>query len=154
MEQKTRKKRKVGRLIFLTLLLIFLIIQFIPVDRTTPDYDQSGDFLVMHDVPEDVTNTLKLACYDCHSYETQYPWYSYIAPVSWWLQDHIDQARDDLNFSLWSNFNAVEMSELYEEIAREVEKENMPLKSYTRVHSDARLTEEQRGRLILYMSAQ
>lgn len=149
-----KRKNRIGRLALLAVLLAFILIQFVPVDRDVPETDPNNDFLAMHnDVPDDVVDILKNACYDCHSYKTRHPWYSYVAPVSWWLGNHIEHAREYLNLSIWGTYSASDHQEMYEEMAEEVEKGSMPLKSYTRIHKEAKLTEEERGRFVLYMHA-
>jgi hypothetical protein len=149
-----KRKKKIGRLILLTAVLAAILIQFVPVDRDVPETDPNNDFLVMHDdIPEDVAEIMKKACYDCHSYKTRHPWYSYVAPVSWWLGNHIEHARENINLSIWGTYSVSDHQKMYEEMAEEVEEGSMPLNSYTWLHKDARLTEEERGRFVLYMHA-
>jgi hypothetical protein len=115
---------------------LLLLIQLIPVARTNPPVEVD---LV---APEPVKAVLKRACYDCHSHETRWPWYSRIAPVSWWLAAHVKKGRADLNFSQWPLFD-IEMKALF---LRDIEKQlvdgTMPLPSYVRVHPEARLSDE------------
>lgn len=128
----------------LILLLLFVIIQFLGVDRTVPEYDTNADFLTMYNPPSDIESIFQSACYDCHSYETTYPWYSNVQPVAWWLQGHINEGRDEMNFSRWSEYSHGDADHLLEEMAEVVDEEEMPLPSYTWAHSDARLTDQQR----------
>lgn len=87
---------------------------------------------------------LNNACYDCHSNTTVYPWYSQIAPVSWWLKRHIDEVRAELNFSEWGDYSAKKADHKLEECGEKVEKGAMPLNSYTWTHRDAKLSADQR----------
>ena len=87
-------------------LIIFAIIQFIPVDRTLKPIDQQENFVTVFSTPKNVQQILKKACYDCHSNETVYPKYAYVAPISWSIQHHINEGREHLNFSEWGKFNS------------------------------------------------
>lgn len=134
-------------------ILVFIILQFFGPDTSSPAADPSKDFIVNTQPPEQVTSILKSACYDCHSYQTNYPWYSNIEPVSWWLQDHIEHGRDEFNMSLWSDYSSNRADHKLEEAIELVEEEEMPLPSYTWVHGDARLTPEQRDLLTEWFSS-
>jgi hypothetical protein len=81
------------------LLVVFIILQFFRIDKTNPPVDKNMDFLTIKKTPENVSTLIKSACYDCHSNETIYPWYSNIQPFGWFLKDHIDEGRRELNFS-------------------------------------------------------
>lgn len=133
--------------LLIILLIAFIIIQFFGIDKTVPQYDESGDFLSMYDPPSEVETIFQTACYDCHSYETVYPWYSNIQPVAWWLQDHIEEGREEMNLSLWNDYSMDDADHYLEEMIEVVEEEEMPLPSYTWAHSDARLSEQQRDAL-------
>lgn len=127
--------------------LTFLALQFFRPDTSIPEYDHSKDFLRVHKPPQEISNIIKSACYDCHSYQTSYPWYSGIVPISWWLQDHIEEGREEFNLSLWADYSAERADHKIEEAIELVEDEEMPLPSYTWVHSDARLSDQERREL-------
>jgi hypothetical protein len=93
------------------------------------------------DVPPDVSATLKRACSDCHSNSTTWPWYASVAPVSWWVVDHVRHAREHMNLSEWDRYDAEEASHLLEDMCEMVESREMPLPSYTWVHRAAVLTD-------------
>lgn len=135
----------------LALLLIFIIIQFFAIDKTVPQFDDTGDFLSIYDPPSEVETIFQSACYDCHSYETHYPWYSNIQPIAWWLQGHIEEGRDEMNLSLWDDYSMEDADHYLEEMIEVVEEEEMPLPSYTWAHSDARLTDTQREELATWV---
>jgi hypothetical protein len=143
-----RKKRTI-RLILYVLLLALVVIQFIPVDRSVPEVDPGQDLLAISNTPEQMRSLIKDACYDCHSYETEYPWYAYVAPVSMWLQGHVDHGRGHLNFSTWTAYDADEADHKLEEIGEEVGEGHMPLKSFIWMHPEAKLSDEQRAVVIL-----
>jgi len=137
----------------LALLAVLVVIQFFGIDKENPPVDSSQDFMAVAAPPADVAEMLKTACYDCHSHETAYPWYSNIAPVSWWLKDHIDHGREELNFSKWGTYKAEKAAHKAEESAEEVEEQHMPIKPYLITHADARLSDEQRERLATWFMA-
>ena len=137
----------------LALLAVLVVIQFFGIDKENPPVVAKQEFMGIVSPPADVKDMLKSACYDCHSNETKYPWYSNLAPVSWWLKGHIDHGREELNFSKWGTYDAEKAAHKAEEAAEEVEEQHMPIKSYLLTHGEARLTEEQRQRLAKWFMA-
>lgn len=119
------------------LAVLAVAIQFIQPDRTNPEV--TADF----DGPEPVKAILQAKCYDCHSNETIWPWYSYVAPVSWWVADHVIEGREELNYSDWGNFSDKRRAKKTEETYDEIADGYMPLKSYLLTHRDAKVTEEE-----------
>lgn len=133
--------------ILLGLVAIVVILQFFRIEKTNPAVIAENDFITVHQPNEEVATLLKSACYDCHSYETNYPWYSNIAPISWWLADHIEEGREHLNFSEWGTYSEKKSKHKLHECEEEVEEGEMPLDSYTWTHSEAKLSDEQREML-------
>jgi hypothetical protein len=136
------------KFILLALITIMVIIQFLGVDRTLPLSPPTDDVFSVLDAREEIEMLLKSACYDCHSNQTQYPWYSYIAPVSWMIQDHVLEGRKQINFSTWATYPEQKAIEKLEDCFEVLAKEQMPLESYQWLHSEAQLTEAERVRLI------
>jgi hypothetical protein len=95
-------------------------------------------------IPENVQVILKNACLDCHSNQTNYLWYDKISPASWFVYKHIVNAKEDLNFSDWGQMDAYAKMDALDEMCEEVEKGNMPLKSYTALHAKAKLSDEEK----------
>ena len=122
---------------------IVVIIQFFRIDKSNPEINPQMNFVQLVDAPTDIKELLRTSCYDCHSHETVYPWYSNIAPVSWWLKDHINHGRGHLNFSIWGEYEDRRKDHKLEEIIEEVKEHEMPLKSYLIAHSDAKLDDAQ-----------
>ncbi len=124
-------------------LVVFglVLIQFVPVDRSNPPV--TGEISANDPVME----ILRSSCYDCHSNETVWPWYSRVAPVSWRIAEHVREAREHLNFSEWQGMPAQDREEAMKEIWDEVEKGAMPLWDYLRMHPEAELTDLQREAL-------
>jgi len=136
-----------------SIVALFLLIQFIRIDTTNPPVDQEKDFLVITSAPQEVSSIINTSCYDCHSNTTEYPWYAQIAPVSWWIKHHVDDGRDYFNFSEWANYSEERADHLLEECVEYVEDEEMPLSSYTLMHDEAELTEDQRNVLIDFFNS-
>ncbi len=118
------------------LIVILVAIQFIPVDKTNPTVTAELD------APMEVLSVFKRSCYDCHSNETVWPWYSNIAPVSWLVAADVNEAREHLNFSEWGNLSRKDKAKLKEEIWEEIEKEKMPLWQYKILHPEANLKQK------------
>ena len=127
---------------------IFILMQFFRIDKTNPPVDSAITFQQIEQPPTTVSKILKTSCYDCHSHQTEYPWYSNIAPVSWILQNHVVEGREHLNFSTWGNYPASERSELLEEAIEEIEEGEMPMNNYLWLHADAKLTASKKSELI------
>lgn len=116
--------------------------------HTNPPVLPGHDLLATNPPPPDVADILKAACYNCHSFQTEWPWYSYIAPVSWQITGHVSDGRDAMNFSDWPHDNPSRVRKRWRHIADSVEDGDMPLRSYTLIHRQSRLTARQRARLI------
>lgn len=142
------------RKIAIVALIILIIMQFFTIDTSVPEYDQKADFFNTHIATVEMQSLIESACYDCHSYQSKYPWYSNVAPISWWLEDHIEDGRKHLNFSRWSEYDFKKADHKLEETVEMLEEKEMPLQSYTLLHSEANLTAEQRENLIIWFKAQ
>lgn len=137
-------KKKIGY----TLLIVIIVIQFFRIDKTNPVVDYEMDFIKINLPSEKVAAILKTTCYDCHSNESKYPWYSNFAPVSWWVKDHINEGREELNFSEWGTYTEKRKEHKLEEIIEMVDEGEMPLKSYTWMHNESKLNAEQKTTLL------
>ena len=125
----------------LLLLILGMVIQFIPIDRTNPPVQE--DIIT----PPQVKAILKRACYDCHSHETKWPWYSQVAPVSWLLAWDVHEGREELNFSMWNRYSFKKRNKYIKEIWEEVEEGEMPPWFYVPLHPEARLSDQDRKTL-------
>lgn len=132
---------------FGALLVGFGLIQFIPVDFSNPPVQAEQDFLVVNQASEATAQTFRQSCYDCHSHQTQYPWYSKVAPVSWLLKSHIDDGRRHLNFSTWDNYDLKKKDHKLEEISESLEEGWMPMDQYVWMHKEADLSATERQEL-------
>ncbi|MCJ8152240.1 heme-binding domain-containing protein [Chryseobacterium sp. SSA4.19] len=136
--------------VLVILLVIFIIMQFFPIDKTNPVPTPGMDFLRIKDTPSQISTIISNSCYDCHSNETKYPWYSNVAPFSWILKNHIDEGRKEFNFSTFAVYEPKIQAHKLQECIEMIEKKEMPLESYFIGHQDAKLTDQQRKLLTDY----
>jgi|TARA_B110000285_G_C15137393_1_gene628023 hypothetical protein len=138
----------------IALLGVFIIIQFFRIDKTNPEYNEAEDFITITQPPTEIASLIKLACYDCHSHQAKYPWYSNIAPVSWMVANHIKEGRAHLNFSTWTTYPEKKADHKLEECAEELEAGDMPMKSYVVMHREAKMTDAQKTALVEWFESQ
>jgi len=141
--------------ILIGILIVFIIIQFIRPDKNNSN-DETYSIATKYDVPNEVSQILKVTCNDCHSNQTRYPWYSNIQPVAWWLDHHVTDGKKHLNFSEFTKRPIAFQNHKLKETVEMVEELEMPLPSYTYLglHKEAKLTEGQRKMLIDWAKAQ
>ena len=139
-------------LIFFT--IVFLAAQLIRIDKINYSQTTSSDVFQVLDASTSVQEIIKTACYDCHSDQPRYPWYASVAPVSWKIGQHIEEGRDELNFSKWATYSAKRRDHKLEEMIEEVEGGKMPQPNYVRMHSEAKLTDEQVASLKTWVTAE
>jgi hypothetical protein len=125
----------------------FVLLQLTNVARNNPPVVAGHDLFSTNSPPPEISAVLRGACYDCHSYETHWPWYGHVAPVSWWLDQHVRDARERLNFSEWPHDDSQRAAKKWNHVSESVRDGDMPLPSYARIHKLARLTDEQRKKL-------
>lgn len=134
--------------ILIALLVILIIIQFFRIDKNTPEINIMDDFITITQPSDSVKLILNNACYDCHSYNTNYPWYSNVAPFSWLIGNHIEDGRRHLNFAIWGSYENKKQEHKLEECIEEIQKGEMPIKSYTWIHPESNLSEKEQKLLI------
>ncbi len=134
--------------ILIALIIILAAIQFIRPEKNKSAELMPGDITTVYDVPGDVNNILKKACNDCHSNNTVYPWYAEMQPVGWWLNHHIVEGKEELNFSEFAHYPVAVQYHKLEEMIEQIKEDEMPLSSYTLIHIDARLTDAEKQSLL------
>lgn len=147
------KKKLTLKNIAIFLVFLFLVIQSIRIDKTTESVNPTTDFITLTSANAEVANTLKIACYDCHSNQPTYPWYTNIAPVSWWIKHHINEGSQHLNFSIWGTYSEKRKNHKLEECIEMIEEGEMPISSYTLMHGEAKLTDAQKLQLVEFFKA-
>ncbi|PWW26329.1 MULTISPECIES: heme-binding domain-containing protein [unclassified Chryseobacterium] len=137
------------KMVFWT-LVAFALIQFFPVDRVNKPVDSAVNFVDSRKSPEKVRTLLKNACYDCHSNETVYPKYAFIAPISWSVKSHVNEGREHLNFSTWGTYNKDLKENMLTKSIQTIQNKTMPMPGYIVYHKEANLSEAERALLIQY----
>jgi len=132
---------------------IFIIIQFFRIDKTNPPIDPKLDFVTTMNPPADIKQKIVNACYDCHSHESKYPWYTNVAPLSWWIKGHINGGRKHLNFSKWAEYEKGKQDHKLEECVDMIEKKWMPLFTYKWLHPESKMTDLERKQMINYFKS-
>ena len=141
---------KIVKKVLLFLLVVFLIAQFFGPEKNQGELSSLDVFISETNPPENVKTILKESCFDCHSNVTRYPWYFTITPVNYWMADHIDHGKGELNFSEWTEYSLKRKEHKMKEVWEEVEKKKMPLDSYTWTHGDAKLSQDQINALVAW----
>ena len=139
--------KKIG----LSVLVVFIAIQFIQPARNKSDGLLATDISKMVSVPDSVQVVLKNACYDCHTNNTDYPWYVNIQPMGWLMAKHIKQGKAVLNFSEFGNYTARKQLSKLTGIANSIRDDNMPLGSYKWMHKNARLTKDEKELIVTWV---
>ena len=136
--------KKVLKIILAIVLFIFIAIQFYqPALNVDKGQVYTTDFTQVYKMPVEVKAMLQTSCYDCHSNNTKYVWYDYIQPARAIVENHINNAKEDLNFNEWGKYSNRKQERLLNSIKEQIETKQMPLSSYTLMHKDAKLNDEQ-----------
>ena len=139
--------KKIIKPIALVLFAAFIIIQFFRPEKNiqATDGPSANDISTVYPVPKEVAAILQTSCYDCHSNNTHYPWYANLQPVAWWLADHIKEGKKEINFSEFASYRIGRQYKKFEEINKQIEEGEMPLESYTLIHTETKLSAEQKA---------
>lgn len=136
------------------LVIILALMQFKQIDKTNPEYNEAEDFITITQPSEEIATLIKAACYDCHSHQAKYPWYSNVAPISWMVEHHIEEGREHLNFSEWGSYDTKKANHKLEECIEEIEEGEMPMKPYVVMHSEVKMSKEQKKALMAFFQTQ
>ena len=142
---------KIVKIIALILLVGFVGIQFVPTDLNQSDTVPETDFLLVNNTQENISALLQESCYDCHSNNTRYPWYNKVQPVAWFLENHIKDGKEELNFNDWDTYSNRRKNSKLKSIISQIKDDEMPLASYTLIHKDANLSNSEKTLIIDYM---
>lgn len=134
--------KKILTVVFILLVIGFVVLQFFQPEKNL-ETTSADDLFSVEKVPADVELILKNSCYDCHSNHTRYLWYHHISPVSWMVNNHIQEGKHKLNLSEWGKMDVYDKITSLEEMSREAKRKAMPLKSYLIMHPKAKLNKEQ-----------
>ena len=139
------KKYLTTKIILRTLLVILVVIQFIRPSKNVGEAFGVDDVTKTVNVPDDVKNILVASCYDCHSNHTNHMWYENIQPIGWWIANHINEGKRELNFSEYEAYSLKRKLHKLEEIKEMVDGTEMPLPSYLWIHGEAELSADQKA---------
>ncbi len=132
--------KKIG----IAVVIILIGIQFIRPEKNNNPVEADKQITAVAEIPENVETIFKKACYDCHSNNTVYPWYSHIQPIYFWLDGHIKDGKKHFNFDEFASYKLRKQYHKMEEFIEMVKEDNMPLKSYVLIHDDAKLSVEEK----------
>jgi hypothetical protein len=135
--------KKILKIATVVLFVALAIAQFIRPNFSNPPIVTGETLEDSTAVPAEVQMIMSRSCNDCHSNKTLYPWYSQISPFNWFLADHIEEGRTEMNFSVWNTYTPKKKLKKLDEISEQIETKEMPLPSYLWIHRDAILSEEQ-----------
>jgi hypothetical protein len=139
--------------ILLFLLIVLVVVQFIHPKRNKTDGEQPNYIGKMYTVPEDVHSILAKACLDCHSNNTRYPWYCSFQPFDWWIAGHIRNGKNGLNLDEFINRSLRFQYNKMKDVVDLVKKDEMPLNSYLWIHKDAKLSVDEKSKIINWANA-
>jgi heme-binding protein len=134
---------KILKWLVLILAIVFIAIQFKRPARTNPPVEESQTLAAHTQMTPEVADILARSCYDCHSNRTTWPWYTNVAPISWFIVDHVNEGRADLNFSEWGKYEQRRQDRRLQQMCDLAQDASMPLTSYTPLHSGSKLTPAQ-----------
>lgn len=144
------KTRKIFKRIAAGLLATLVVIQFFHPAKNISTATSANDIERLYPLSDSVHNVLQRACYDCHSNNTKYPWYFNIQPVAWWMAHHVEDGKEELNFSEFGKYTLAKRAKKLKKSAREVEEGEMPLDSYTWIHKEAVLSASEKQMIIAW----
>jgi hypothetical protein len=130
---------RIVKIVLVCLAVVFALMQFVRIDKSNPPVEPEKTMEAAINVPPDIQQIMARSCNDCHSNKTVYPWYTNVAPVSWWLRNHIEDGRRHLNVSEYATYAPKKREHKLEEICEQVRSGEMPLPSYLIVHRESAL---------------
>lgn len=145
--------KQIIKKIFFIVLIIFLLIQlYQPARNIGFEQDITASFTRVYQVPNNVETILRTSCYDCHSNNTNYPWYSNIQPIRYFMENHIKEGKENLNFSEFGTYSKRKQKNKLDRIAKQIKSNEMPLTSYTLIHKNAMLTTTQKREVLNWIN--
>ena len=145
-------KKIIKKILFIGLIIFLLMQLYQPARNESFEQDITANFTKVYNVPKNVEAIVRTSCYDCHSNNTNYPWYSNVQPVGFFMEHHIKEAKEDLNFDEWGNYSKRKQENKLDRIVKQIKSDEMPLASYTLIHKNARLTTVQKEEIMDWLS--
>ena len=119
-----------------------------PARNIPLEQDLTADFTRVYNVPKNIEAIFRTSCYDCHSNNTNYPWYSNIQPVRFYMENHIKEGKEELNFNEFGYYSKRRQKSKWKAISKEIKTNDMPLTSYTLIHKSAMLSNSQKKEVL------
>lgn len=136
------------KIIIIIITLILVSLQFFTINKNEGEIITNSHISKVLPISNQVETILTSSCYNCHSNKTNYPWYSNFQPLGWWIQYHVDEGKGEVNFSVFTTYKLKKQIHKLEEVVEMIEEDEMPLCSYTIIHRESELNEEQKKLLI------
>ncbi|MBC7566553.1 MAG: heme-binding domain-containing protein [Pedobacter sp.] len=138
------------RKLLFVLAILLLIIQLFRPEKNIATTVSTNAIEKHYTIPEDIKGLLKTSCYDCHSNNTVYPWYSKVQPFAWWLDNHVKDGKQEINFDEFNSYTAKKKKHKLDEVVEMIEQDEMPLRSYTVIHTKAVLSPQDKNSIIAW----
>ncbi len=138
-------KKVFNKKVLIALLIVFVGIQFIPTKRNQSNKMLPTDITLIYNVPKNVQSIFETSCYNCHSNNTDYPWYNKVQPIAWLLEFHIEEGKSELNFNEFGSYSMKKRKSKLKAMANQIKDGDMPLFSYTLMHGDAKITKNKKA---------
>ena len=145
-------KKIIKKILFIGLIIFLLMQLYQPARNESFEQDITANFTKVYNVPKNVEAIVRTSCYDCHSNNTNYPWYSNVQPVGFFMEHHIKEAKEDLNFDEWGKYSKRKQENKLDRIVKQIKSDEMPLASYTLINKNARLTTVQKKEVMDWIS--
>lgn len=145
-------KKITKRILFIGTIVFLLMQLYQPSRNEGSKKEMTESFVRVYTVPENIKTVLRTSCYDCHSNNTYYPWYSNIQPIRFFMDSHIEKGKKDLNFDEFGNYSKRKQTSKLDGIMKQIKSDEMPLSSYTLIHKEAILTTAQKKEVIYWMN--
>jgi len=141
-------KKIIKKILFIGLIIFLLMQLYQPARNESFEQDITANFTKVYKVPKNVEAILRTSCYDCHSNNTNYPWYSYIQPARFLMESHIKEGKENLNFNEWGKYSKRRQNSKLESISKQIQTDQMPLAFYTLLHKNTVLNTNQKELVI------
>lgn len=145
-------KKIIKKILFIGLIIFLLMQLYQPARNESFEQDITANFTKVYNVPKNVEAIVRTSCYDCHSNNTNYPWYSNVQPVGFFMEHHIKEAKEDLNFDEWGKYSKRKQENKLDRIVKQIKSDEMPLASYTLLHKNAIVTPAQKEEVINWIN--
>lgn len=145
-------KTIIKKILFIGLIIFLLIQLYQPARNISFEQDITGNFTKVYNVPKNIETILRNSCSDCHSNNTNYPWYSYIQPARFFMESHIKEGKENLNFNEFGNYSSRKQKNKLDRMIKEIKSDEMPLSSYTLLHKNVILSSTQKTEVLNWIN--